>query len=335
MPKDMHDLVSKKIITTFKKYPTTVQDTILRIIGDELQETYDLTDEFTDIMLSPDSLRPDIIKAKAKQYNFDIREEASLSEQIKLLDAINVIHSKRGSIESIENMWKYYGGNLPKNVKVEIPAQSIFRYSISKLSGSDKFQDNSYYRSGVYNINVEGDYDLNSLREFVNKELVAAGTRVNYIKRIPSVIPKGNESSMAVDTVYSDYILSTLSLVSLSITGLTWSSFSQYKTWSGRAEIFVDISKTYEIGTIKICNIIPLDLLQYSEKSKLVIASISNISKLNITTYKSIETICTPTNVQSPADQHLYDTEGNEIKTNSKYPGYFVLGSTLLSEVIN
>lgn len=334
MPKDMHDYVNKKIITTFRRYPTTVQDTLLRIIGDELQETYDLTDTFTDIMLSPDNLRPDIIKAKAKQYNFDIREEASLSEQIKLLEAINVINSKRGSIESIEKMWTYYGGNLPKNVKIDIPAHNIFRYSISKFSGLDRFQDNNYYRSGVYNINVDGDYDLKSLRDFVNKELVAAGTKVNYIKRMQPLFPKDDkESGMSADNVYSNYILFTDLLVSLNRSGLTWSTYSQYNTWSGKANIFVDIYRLYDLGIISIGDITTLELYYYTEKSTLVLASVSN--SLESTTINfNLKAISTPTEAQMSADQHFYDTEGNEINTSSNYPGYFVLGSTLLGEVI-
>lgn len=334
MPKDIHDIINKKLITSFKRYPTTVQDTILRIAGDRLQETYNLTEDFTEIMLQPDRLRPDIVKAKAKQYNFDIREEASLSEQIKLLEAINAIHSKRGSVESIENMWLYYGGNLPKNVKIEIPAQNIFRYNISKFSGQDVFQDNNYYRPGVYNINIEGDYDLKTLRDFINKEFVAAGTKVNYIKRIPSAILDGDESSLSVDTIYSDYILYTRSIVSLNKSGLIWSVQSRPETWSGKANIFVDISKTYELDQVQLNTIIPLDLYQYVAKDTFVVASISTTIK-NIIIYYKLSAICTLETMLGSFDQHFYDTEGNEIKTDSKYPGYFILGVTKLGEVIN
>lgn len=333
MPKDMHYVVEKNLISSFKRYSTTVQDTILRIIGERLQETYDLTDSFTDILLEPDASRPDIIKAKSKQYNFDLRDEAALSEHIKLLEAINQIYSKRGSIDSIEHMWKYYGGNLPKDVKISIPANDIFRYNISKWSGSHKFQDDSYYRSGVYNININGDYDVNALREFVNKEFVAAGTEVYYNKFISSYISGTDYGSLYASKVIKRTILDTTSLVSYVKSGLIWSMYSPYKTWSGRPNLFIDISRVFEIN-VSFGDIIVYDISIIAGKGTYVIVTSNDVCWESTLISITNITVCTPTTNNYIVEKHFYDIEGNEITSNTSYPGYFVLGETLLGEVI-
>lgn len=330
---NMEEMLQENLLSTFKLYPTTIQDTILRVISDRLGRLYSDADQFTDVVLSPGTDRYDIVQAKAAQYNFDIRSEASFSEQVKLLNSIYEIYSKRGSVDSIERMWKYYGGDLPKNVKIEVPAEGIFRYSVSPWSGTHRLQDGNYYRPGVYNISVEGDYDLDALRDFVTKELLTAGTSVNFLKRtILDFDPDG--VGLDADEVRERTILDTLSFVSTDRTGLTWSSSSPFFTWSGQPNLFVDITHVREIGNVYIGDIIPYDLFQYTTKTTLGIVH-DGPTRRSTLIDTDIFLGYTYEEEKYPLERHLYDNEGNEIVNPSPFPGYFILGHTLLGEVIN
>lgn len=237
----MDEYVYDKLLKIFNKYPTSIQDTILHIISIRLRELYASIDEFPKDVLNPGKEHYDMLLAKAEQFDYDINGKYSLSEQIALLNSIYNTYSKRGSIDSIENMWKYYGGNLPKEVTVTIPAYEIFRYSVSALSGTHRFQDNLYYRSGVYTINIEGSYNIDDIRDFIVKELVAAGTSVNFHRINPLDFSSGN-AAMKSDTVYQSTTIYMDLTAALNRTGLTWSVHSPKMTWSGSSNLLVSIT---------------------------------------------------------------------------------------------
>lgn len=330
--KIIEDAVYNKLINTFKKYPTAIQDTLLRLITIRLQELYTQIDLFPDILLGDDNKRYDILQAKAEQFDFNINNEYSLSEQIKLLNKIYYIYSKRGSIESIEHMWKYYGGNLPKDVTVTIPANELFRYSISKLSGTHRFEDGVYYRAGVYTIVIDGDYDLDSLREFVLQELVTAGRRVYFNKRIFSYLLDGDDGSFASDNIWSNVLIKWCDLITITKSGLMWSVNNKPYTWSGSPDLFVDIRWLIYLDAI-VFQYIPDDIeIGYTIIPYVRYTFRDPYKDTWILNY--IDAICTPIEDQYNSIIHYFDINGEE-KEHGEFSGYFVLGVTNLKEVIN
>lgn len=334
MSVDMRQLLRDNLISTFKSYPTTVQDTLLEIIGGRLQEAYDGASNFTDNLLDISLQRPDIIQAKAAQHDFHIRDEASLSEQLSILNGIEEVYSKRGSIDTIENMYKYYGGNLPKDIVLEIPAHHLFRYSISKLSGKEPFQDGLYYRSGVYTINIEGEYDLREIRQFILDELVAAGIEVGFNKIMYMDISSTPEGSMYRDSLYEHTHIFMENLVNMNRTGLEWNKFSVGMRWSGKPNLFVDIRLLYELDPIFLGHMKAHDVeITPSTSDFVVLDTMFRTYELDVL-HKDIEVSSTPPSNDSIVRIHLYDDEGNEKTPDSTYPGYFVFNKTLLGEVI-
>ena len=124
--------IESQLLDPLKRYPTKIQDTLLQIITDRIEELYTYTLKFPEI-ITPNAQRLDIVAAICEQFKFSIREEAELEEQLRILENILYVYRRRGSVDSIENMWKYYGGNLPKNIKIRIPAYNLFRYSLLTL----------------------------------------------------------------------------------------------------------------------------------------------------------------------------------------------------------
>lgn len=328
----INEYLYKYLLPVLKAYPTAVQETILKIIEDRLGITYSDIINFSDTILDPKSDRYDIVKAKASQYDFNINKLSPVNEQIKLLNSINDIYSLRGSVDSIENMWKYYGGDLPKNVKVSIPSYDIFRYSVSKLSGTHRFQDSQYYRPGIYNITIDDEYNLDDIRDFIIKELVAAGTNIIFNKQMFSILD--DEAGLYRDTIYEDTLIKRESYVNLTHTGLTWSVLSISDTWSGLPDIFVDIRRLYYLTLVEISNIIPLDLELIPILSKEVrLVSYDNFYELDILYINNLLS-CTEKDKNLKLSVHYYDENKEEILPNENYPGYFILAETNLGEVI-
>lgn len=324
----MYELLCNKLINTFKKYPTAIQDTLLRLIAIRLNELNTQLENFSEEILVSHKDSYDILKAKAAQFDYDINTKYSLSEQINLLNSIYTIYSKRGSVDSIKHMWKYYGRDLPKNVEIQIPAAELFRYSISKLSGTHKFQDGVYYRAGVYTIVIDGEYDLDQVREFVLNELVTAGRKVNFNKKIFSYLL----GDLSADTIICDRLISRFSVVSILKTGLIWSTNSKPYMWSGSANLLIDIARIFTIDKINFNYIV--DEIERNATTALVVKFLSyyNIYKDDLLLTNKF-TLCTNIGIQKDSSIHYYDSFGNE-KQLSEYPGYFIIGSTKLREVI-
>ena len=300
---DIKPFILNHLLEPLKNYPTIIQDTMIELIAQKLQLLYEYTIQFPEIV-SPTQTRMDILQAIADQFLFTVRDDADIQEQIDILDRILYVYNRRGSIDTIENMWKYYGGTLPKNVKVIIPSYNLFRYSISRLSGTHKFingginyvildtkaptfvpkgtvvyregstryrattgiqEDSSqvylstidglevgdtliikdYYqgkitdisysritdinRTGAYEIRlVNNTYPIPDLREFLIKELVAAGNYIYFTNTLYFDIT----SSVGLSNHYK-YLVTSDDLIEIQMPvlkshqGLTWSGFNQ------------------------------------------------------------------------------------------------------------
>ena len=191
----IREYLKKHLLSPLKQYPTIIQETLIELIIQKLEKLYEYTILFPEIV-SPDKSRLDIVRVIANQFLFTIREEADLQEQIDILDNILYVYSKRGSIDTIENMWKYYGGDLPKDVQVIIPTYNLFRYSISPFSYTHVFQDSEINRPGVYEVRLTNNtYPIPKLQEFMLKELVAAGNRIYFTNAISAEISVDNNPS--------------------------------------------------------------------------------------------------------------------------------------------
>ena len=163
----IREYIQDQLLNPFREHPTNIQNTLIEIITQRLEKLYDLTVEFPEIV-SPNQNRLDILKAIADQFLFNVRQEADIQEQIDILDNILYVYTKRGSLDTIENMWKYYGGDLPKDIKVIIPSERVFRYSRSPLSGTHVFQDGKTNRTGTYEIRLtNSNYPIDKLRDFM------------------------------------------------------------------------------------------------------------------------------------------------------------------------
>lgn len=179
----IRDYVLKNLLDPLKVYPTDVQNALIEIMIDRLEDLYQLIVEFPEI-ISPSEDKLDILKVICAQFKYSIPEGSDIQEQIGILESIIEVYRRRGSVDTIENMWKYYGGTLPKQVRVSVPSYNLFRYSVTPYSTIYFYPDGQYKRTGVLDITVSDDELLmtrEQLLEFLYKELIPAGTLVNLI----------------------------------------------------------------------------------------------------------------------------------------------------------
>lgn len=413
---DIKHFLVTHLLEPLKQYPTVIQDTMIEIIAQKLQLLYDYAAKFPEI-LSPNQSRMDILQAIADQFLFTVREDADIQEQVDILDHILYVYSKRGSIDTIENMWKYYGGKLPKDVKVIIPSYNLFRYSISKLSGTHRFingrvnsvildtkapitiprgtivyvkgsnryrittgiqKDSSqifistidglkigdilvienYYegkiidisenkltninRTGAYEIRLTNNtYPIPDLREFLLKELVAAGNYIYFTNTLYLDIT----SSIDISNYYKYSILNEdLLQIQLSVLkthqGLNWSGINQLSrksedsAWSGRGSIYLELTKLLDLDLIDLSVYTPynslgvfIDILPNIGEITYSIGILKD-TRLDLNTFL----YCTSTYPSYQIERYLYNSQGEII--NSDYPGYFILGVSLLGEEV-
>lgn len=337
---DIKPFLVSHMLEPLKQYPTVIQDTMIEIISQKLQLLYDYAVKFPEI-ISPNQNRMDIIQAIANQFLFTVRDDADIQEQIDILDNILYVYNRRGSIDTIENMWKYYGGELPKDVKVIIPSYNLFRYSISRLSGTHVFQDNVVNRTGVYEIKLTNNtYPIPDLREFLIKELVAAGNYIYFTNTMHLDITSINESSNHYKylVIKDDFIQIQLNILK-SHQGLTWSGINQMSrksedsAWSGRGSIYLELTKLLDLDLINLSTSIPYSNLGINidiVKSELVLYNINvkKESEIHVTDYS----YCASPDNSHIIARYLYNSQGEIIKSN--YPGYFILGESLLGEEV-
>lgn len=338
---DIKPFLLNHLLEPLKQYPTVIQDTMIEIIAQKLQRLYDYTIQFPEIV-SPNQSRMDILQAIADQFLFTVREDADIQEQVDILNNILYVYNKRGSIDTIENMWKYYGGDLPKDVKVIIPSYNLFRYSISKLSGTHVFQDNNINRTGVYEIRLTNNtYPIPDLKEFLLKELVAAGNYIYFTNTLHLDVTSEKE-----DSSYYKYLVSTENLIDIQLSilkshqGFTWSGLnplsrnSEDSAWSGRGSIFLELTKILDMNLIDLSTYTPYGSLG------IIINILPNISEVVYSTfiskrdtlYRNEFLYCTPADSLLLITRYLYNSHGEVI--NSDYPGYFILGKSLLGEEV-
>lgn len=344
----IRDYVNNHLIEPFKNYNSVMQDTMIELIIQMLEELYDLTLAFPNI-LSPDYTRLDIMRVIADQFLFNIRDEAKLEEQAKILSNILYVYNKRGSIDTIENMWKYYGGDLPKEVKVIIPSYNLFRYSISPFSGIHVFQDGDTNRTGIYEIRLTNStYPIPQLREFLIKELVAAGNLIYFTNSVSSGVTDSDETHYRYD-ILEDNLLHMQMKVFPSSNGLRFSSNSSsalsgksidklsdsFSTasglWSSKENIFVDIDNMIDMLLLQeyliSCEVFDITP-QYALESKYIydIESIDTYISLNEKLY------CTPTQESVLSENNLYIKLDDGTWQRVIEKEYFILGDTLLGE---
>jgi len=442
---DISSFIRSHLLEPLKQYPTVIQDTLIEIITQKLQTLYEYTVRFPEIV-SPSSNRLDILKTIAEQFLFTIREDADIEEQIAILDNILYVYKMRGSVDTIENMWKYYGGTLPKDVKVIIPSYTIFRYSMSKLSGTHKFIDGrssyveldtpapenipsgtlvydiysdnykatlgilenttrvlltnidnlnigdilrigDYYegkivslyenktptmnRSGVYEIRLTNNtYPIPDLKEFLIKELVAAGNYIYFTNTLHMDVNQTDENSNYYRYSVNEHTLLQIQLDVLKARqglmlsgynplspnpkfseeeinemlrrGFTETDIERMTTprdandslWSGRRSIFLELTRLINLPMIELNNYSPykflgISMTMFPDIEKIVYSINSNKSYDRI-----IESIlyCTPSTSSYYMSRHLYNRNGELLESN--YPGYFILGESLLGEAI-
>lgn len=232
---DIRKYIQDTLLDPLKYYPTAIQDTLLEIITEKLETLYNYTLVFPEIV-TPTRTRLDILKTIADQFLFTIRDEADLQEQIDILDNILTVYNKRGSIDTIENMWKYYGGDLPRDVQVIVPSYNLFRWDISPYSGVHVFEDGGTNRTGVYEIKLtNSNYDIPRLRDFLLKELVAAGNQIYFTNALSAEIREDRSSSYFLyDIVKEDDFLHLQLTVPQSFYGLSYSGPSASVAMSGQ-----------------------------------------------------------------------------------------------------
>lgn len=328
--------IQSQLLEPFKKYPTTIQDTFLEIITDRLEELYEYTIRFPEIV-SPDSTRLDILRIIADQFQFHIREEADLLEQIAILENILSVYNKRGSIDTIENMWKYYGGDLPKEIKVNIPSTKLFRWNLSELSGTHVYPDSDTYRSGVYEISLyNSTYPIDKLKEFMLSELVAAGNRIYFKNNLYSTLI-GEDSAYSYEVLEDTLIKLQLKPITYR-SGLTFSGNSplsknsNLSVWSGRPDLFFELTILLELEGIQLSDYKLYEGISVTHvKPEYVLYDI--LADLKLTKKFSMQrTSYTPESSIIYLERYLYDINGDLL--TSSYPGYFILGESLLGEEV-
>lgn len=333
--------IVSNLLEPLKHYPTVIQDTMIEIIAQKLELLYDYAVKFPEIV-SPNQSRMDILQAIADQFVFTVRDDADIQEQIDILDRILYVYNRRGSIDTIEHMWKYYGGKLPKDVKVIIPSYNLFRYSISKLSGTHVFQDNTINRTGVYEIRLTNNtYPIPDLREFLIKELVAAGNYIYFTNTLHLDI-----TSTDLLSNYYKYIVLNEDFIQIQLEvlksnqGLTWSGINpmsrkgEDSAWSGRASIFLELTKLLDLDLVDISTYVPYNSLGVFID---ILPSISEIV-YNVNILRNTEislnsfSYCTPSTSSFLIARYLYNSQGEII--NPSRSGYFILSESLLGEEV-
>lgn len=182
----VREYVRKILMEPLKKYRTPIQDAILELMIEYFEE-YHTNIQNLPTILAPDKSRYDILIAIAESYGFTIRPEALIDEQVNILANIAYVYKLRGSVYSIEHMKELYGGNLPSPVHIDIPSYKIFRYCISPYDQDEVYQDGNQNRPGIYNVHIYRYYDsVDELVEWMYKELVASGARINVINHLNS-----------------------------------------------------------------------------------------------------------------------------------------------------
>ena len=337
---DIRAFIRNHLLEPLKSHPTAIQDTIIELLVEKLQALYVYSYRFPEIV-SPNQSRLDILQAIADQFLFTIRSDADIQEQIDILDNILYVYSKRGSIDTIENMWKYYGGDLPRDVKVIIPSYNLFRYSMSKLSGTHVFQDNTVNRTGVYEIRLTNNsYPIPDLRDFLIKELVAAGNYIYFTNALHMDVTSAVDGSnhYKYDVQHEDFLQLQLEVLK-SQQGLSWSGHnplskkSEDSAWSGRGSIFLEITNMLDMDLVDMSTYYPDALGFYVSILKSVSEIIyhQNIT-ISDTLYLNTFLYCTPSDPAFLIARYLYNSQGELI--NSRYPGYFILGESLLGEEV-
>ena len=351
---DIRSYIKSNILEPLKSSPTIIQDTMLEIMTDRLVELYEYSWRFPEI-LSPNQNRLDILKAIADQFLFTIREEADIQEQVDILDNILYVYNRRGSIDTIENMWKYYGGDLPKDVQVVIPSYDLFRYSISALSGTHKFLkgkdtssdsgrvDRTVNSPGVYEIRlINNTYPIPDLREFLLSELVAAGNEIFFTNDVHLDILSKDAS---VNPYYYKVMNESLVEIQLEamnqVQGLTFSGYNNHylddrgnnSAWSGGENIYLSLLFLLDLSLVKLNTYLIHDLELQTSTSNNIRYSIKILEKSYISSERYL--YCTPSTSAIFIARNLYDEQGEIINPgNSLYPGYFILGESLLGEEV-
>lgn len=445
---DISPFIRNHLLEPLKNYPTVIQDTMIDIITQRLQELYDLTVEFPEI-LSPNQDRLDIIESIAEQFLFAVREEADIKEQIDILENILYVYRRRGSVDTIENMWKYYGGDLPRELKISAPFNKVFKYNISKLSGIDAFMTGaspyvsidtlaprdisagvyvyeegstrvrmttgiiegsnrvhlttvdglsvgakisigdiyegtiqgvydtpitSPVRPGVYEINLTNNvYPIPDLREFLIKELVAAGTYIYFTNSIHMDITESGNPSYYKYLVKEEKIDNFLEIqleVPSSPQGVRWSKSlvmsgysSPIRGYDGKGNPLYkpDLDRLMKGGYLsgnqeifmELTNMIDLDsVLINTYKSYLDLGMNIAITKLGDIEYtEDGDLLASITSVDRTYDWRISSTILYDIQPEIMYctsrnspisiesdlsnsPGYFILGKSLLGEEV-
>lgn len=340
---DIRPFILNHLLEPLKQYPTVIQDTMVELIIQKLQELYDYTIQFPEIV-TPNSSRLDILQAIADQFLFTVRTDADIQEQVDILTNILHVYSKRGSVDTIENMWKYYGGTLPKDVQVIIPSYNLFRYSMSKLSGTHVFQDNSLNRTGVYEIRLTNNtYPIPDLREFLIKELVAAGNYFYFTNTLHMDVidGEGMNSNPYKYLVQEETFIDIEMPILKSNQGFTWSGHnplsrkSEDSAWSGRGSIYLELLKIIDLPYVKYetCNLYQ-DLgfyikLFYAPAEILYCVKPKYKYEILINEFLYY----TPEDLQFSIDRYLYNSQGDIVEPTD-YNGYFILAHTLLGEEV-
>lgn len=331
--------IESQLLDPLKRYPTKIQDTLLQIITDRIEELYTYTLKFPEI-ITPNAQRLDIVAAICEQFKFSIREEAELEEQLRILENILYVYRRRGSVDSIENMWKYYGGNLPKNIKIRIPAYNLFRYTLSSWSGKDVFQDNLNNRTGVYEVLlINSNYSIPDLKEFMLRELVAAGNKIYFTNNIYFDLTSIAGSAHYIYECRKHTFIKKEYSVDASRAGLRWSGLGKLSTnntkntWSSKLNLFLELTQIIDLGKV-----------EFTTSSDLIDIIITSITDYDIVVFRSssiyednyrkfnYSAFCTPSSEDYHLSSNLYNEQGTLI--TSRYPGYFVLAETLLGEEV-
>lgn len=182
----IREYIKRTLQEPLKRYRTPIQDAILELMAEYL-ELYHIGIQELPSIVTPNKIRLDIAKAIAESYNFTIRPEASIQEQLDILANIGYVYRVRGSLYSIEHMKSLYGGSLPSPVKVTIPSYGIFRYNISAYDMTDVYQDGSTSRPGIYNVWVYNYHqDVDTLVSWMYQELVASGALIHIMNKVVS-----------------------------------------------------------------------------------------------------------------------------------------------------
>lgn len=340
----VRSFIENQLLEPLKRYPTVIQDTIIELMIEKLETLYEYTLRFPEIV-SPNMGRLDILKAIADQFLFTVRNDADLQEQIDILNNILYVYSRRGSIDTIENMWKYYGGTLPKDVKVIIPSYNLFRYSLSKLSGTHRFANDpdqtkqgDFYRTGVYEVRLtNSNYPIPDLKRFMLDELVAAGNRIFFTNSLHMESLSGEYSTnpyqynvLENTILYVQMIAPRRSSRGIFLSGVSpLDSMKQDSRWSGSMNVFFEL-------------IMMLDLMKCTfyytplHMEVLPMQSMTTMYNYRImkNTVRHIEDILYCTSEYSVTDIYRYLYNSQDELIDSPYPGYFVLKKSLLGREI-